>query len=266
MPAMMTAAVNDFGIDQMFARPLRGLGGKRRCAVRHHHLGAVVQRAACAAGGARDGDCHGRACWAGDGGPALPLCDFVLLVPDAETARIQECHITLGHAVLTLLEDRLVAWDGDLVTGAAGFIGYHVGAALLARGIEVVGVDDLNAYYDVRLKQARLARLAPRGSLSTAWTSRTGMWLATIGIEGSRWWCMSRRRPGYATRWSSLSRMRREFDGPSVDSGAGAASPTCASDLCQFVLGVRDGIGAALCGGCAGGSAVLALRRDETGG
>jgi len=46
-----------------------------------------------------------------------------------------------------------------LVTGAAGFIGYHVCAALLARGIEVVGVDDLNPYYDVRLKKARLARL-----------------------------------------------------------------------------------------------------------
>ena len=47
-----------------------------------------------------------------------------------------------------------------LVTGAAGFIGYHVCTALLARGVEVVGVDDLNPYYDVRLKQARLARLA----------------------------------------------------------------------------------------------------------
>ncbi|MBU6420310.1 MAG: NAD-dependent epimerase/dehydratase family protein [Proteobacteria bacterium] len=46
-----------------------------------------------------------------------------------------------------------------LVTGAAGFIGYHICEALLARGIEVVGVDDLNPYYDVRLKQARLRRL-----------------------------------------------------------------------------------------------------------
>ena len=36
-----------------------------------------------------------------------------------------------------------------LVTGAAGFIGYHVAAALLARGEAVVGVDNLNAYYDV---------------------------------------------------------------------------------------------------------------------
>ncbi len=46
-----------------------------------------------------------------------------------------------------------------LVTGAAGFIGYHVCQALLARGEAVVGVDDLNDYYDVALKQARLAQL-----------------------------------------------------------------------------------------------------------
>jgi UDP-glucuronate 4-epimerase len=46
-----------------------------------------------------------------------------------------------------------------LVTGAAGFIGSHVSRALLQRGTPVVGVDNLNAYYDVRLKEARLARL-----------------------------------------------------------------------------------------------------------
>ncbi len=49
-----------------------------------------------------------------------------------------------------------------LVTGAAGFIGYHLAEALLARGDEVVGIDDLNDYYDVRLKEARLARLEER--------------------------------------------------------------------------------------------------------
>lgn len=49
-----------------------------------------------------------------------------------------------------------------LVTGAAGFIGYHVAEALLARGERVVGIDNLNAYYDVRLKEARLARLVDR--------------------------------------------------------------------------------------------------------
>jgi UDP-glucuronate 4-epimerase len=46
-----------------------------------------------------------------------------------------------------------------LVTGAAGFIGMHVCQLLLARGESVVGIDNLNDYYDPRLKQARLARL-----------------------------------------------------------------------------------------------------------
>ncbi|MGH8628590.1 MAG: NAD-dependent epimerase/dehydratase family protein, partial [Gammaproteobacteria bacterium] len=48
-----------------------------------------------------------------------------------------------------------------LVTGSAGFIGAALCERLLARGDEVVGVDNLNAYYDVALKQARLARLTP---------------------------------------------------------------------------------------------------------
>ena len=47
-----------------------------------------------------------------------------------------------------------------LVTGAAGFIGYHVSEALIARGERVVGFDSVNAYYDPALKEARLARLA----------------------------------------------------------------------------------------------------------
>jgi len=46
-----------------------------------------------------------------------------------------------------------------LVTGAAGFIGYHTAKALLARGEEVIGLDNLNTYYDVRLKEARLGQL-----------------------------------------------------------------------------------------------------------
>lgn len=46
-----------------------------------------------------------------------------------------------------------------LLTGAAGFIGYHVAQALLQRGDSVIGVDNLNAYYEVSLKEARLAAL-----------------------------------------------------------------------------------------------------------
>lgn len=46
-----------------------------------------------------------------------------------------------------------------LVTGAAGFIGFHVARALLARGDDVIGFDNVNAYYDPALKEARLAEL-----------------------------------------------------------------------------------------------------------
>ncbi|PWE18738.1 protein CapI [Marinicauda salina] len=53
-----------------------------------------------------------------------------------------------------------------LVTGAAGFIGYHASKALLERGERVIGLDCLSPYYDVGLKRARLARLAARDGFS----------------------------------------------------------------------------------------------------
>ena len=53
-----------------------------------------------------------------------------------------------------------------LVTGSAGFIGSHVAHRLLDRGDSVVGLDNLNAYYDPTLKQARLDRLLPREGFS----------------------------------------------------------------------------------------------------
>lgn len=52
-----------------------------------------------------------------------------------------------------------------LVTGAAGFIGFHVSKRLLEAGHQVVGIDNLNDYYDVSLKQARLELLAQPGFL-----------------------------------------------------------------------------------------------------
>ncbi len=53
-----------------------------------------------------------------------------------------------------------------LVTGAAGFIGFHTAKALLDRGDEVIGLDNLNPYYDVRLKEARLRQLQGRNGFS----------------------------------------------------------------------------------------------------
>ena len=52
-----------------------------------------------------------------------------------------------------------------LVTGAAGFIGFHLTRRLLERGDTVVGLDNLNSYYDVRLKRDRLMLLEQKKKL-----------------------------------------------------------------------------------------------------
>jgi UDP-glucuronate 4-epimerase len=74
-----------------------------------------------------------------------------------------------------------------LVTGAAGFIGYHVCEALLARGESVAGVDNLNDYYDVGLKEARRARLqahAMYNHLRVDIADREAFGRATAGLDG----------------------------------------------------------------------------------
>ena len=53
-----------------------------------------------------------------------------------------------------------------LISGAAGFIGMNCALRLLDRGEDVIGIDNLNDYYDVSLKQARLARLEPHANLA----------------------------------------------------------------------------------------------------
>ncbi len=65
-----------------------------------------------------------------------------------------------------------------LVTGAAGFIGYHTAEALLGRGDEVIGLDNLDTYYEVKLKEARLSRLQGRNGFAfhrLDLTDRAGM-------------------------------------------------------------------------------------------
>ena len=106
--AALTAGGNDYGFDQVFERPLRGLGrpGDVLFGITTSGRSANVVRALRAA---REMGIVTVGLLGGEGEPALGLCDHVLLVPDKETARVQECHIALGHAVLELLEDRLVA-------------------------------------------------------------------------------------------------------------------------------------------------------------
>ena len=174
-PAALTAGGNDYGYERVFERPLRGLGragdvlfgittsGRSANVVRAlraaREMGIVTVGLLGGAGRAGDRPVRPRPAGArcGDGAdPGMP-----------HRARPRRAGIAGGSpggasAVTVLL------------TGAAGFIGYHVAEALLARGERVIGVDNLNAYYDVRLKQARLARLARRAGFRVSPGGRGG--------------------------------------------------------------------------------------------
>lgn len=106
-PTALTAAGNDYGFDEVFARPLSGLGraGDVLFGITTSGKSANVLRALEVARGM---GIVTVGLLGGDGGPALALCDHSLVIPSQVTARIQEAHISLGHAVMELLEDRLV--------------------------------------------------------------------------------------------------------------------------------------------------------------
>lgn len=106
-PTALTAGGNDYGFDQVFARPLSGLGraGDVLFGITTSGKSPNVLRALETARGMGIATVG---MLGGDGGPARGLCDHVLLVPSTVTARVQEAHIALGHAVMELLEDRLV--------------------------------------------------------------------------------------------------------------------------------------------------------------
>lgn len=106
-PTALTAGGNDYGFDEVFARPLSGLGraGDVLFGITTSGRSPNVLRALETARGM---GLVTVGLLGGDGGPARVLCDHPLIVPSDVTARIQEAHIALGHAVLELLEDRLV--------------------------------------------------------------------------------------------------------------------------------------------------------------
>src|ERR1700760_2815002 len=107
-PAMLTACGNDYGYDRVFERPLRGLGRRSDVlfGITTSGRSANVIKALEAA---REMGIVTVGLLGGAGEPALSRCELALVVPDTETARVQECHIALGHAVLELLEDRLLS-------------------------------------------------------------------------------------------------------------------------------------------------------------
>src|SRR5271157_5768986 len=107
-PAALTAGGNDYGYERVFERPLRGLGRAGDVLFGITTSGRS-KNVILALQAAREMGIVTVGFLGGDGKPAIDACDHALVVPDTETARIQECHIALGHAILELLEDRLIA-------------------------------------------------------------------------------------------------------------------------------------------------------------
>lgn len=103
----MTACGNDYGFDEIFERMVAAVGrpGDILLAITTSGKSRNVVRALRAA---RGRGIHALGLLGGDGGPALTECDLALVVPSRETGRIQESHITIGHALMELIEDRLL--------------------------------------------------------------------------------------------------------------------------------------------------------------
>lgn len=102
----ITACANDYEYDAYFERMVGALGrpGDVLLGITTSGKSASVVRALRAA---REGGLRTIGLLGGTGQPALAECDLALVVPSDETGRIQEAHITIGHAVMELIEDSL---------------------------------------------------------------------------------------------------------------------------------------------------------------
>lgn len=107
-PSSMTACGNDYSFDLYFERMTRTLGrpGDILIGITTSGMSDNVTRALRAA---RDIGIGTFGFLGNDGGQALPHCDRALIVPSKETGRIQEVHITAGHALMELIEEGLLA-------------------------------------------------------------------------------------------------------------------------------------------------------------
>jgi D-sedoheptulose 7-phosphate isomerase len=107
----LTAIGNDYGFEQVFARQIRALGRRGDVAIaistsgrsRNVILGVEAAREAGLATIALTG---------GDGGELAPIVDVAIVVPSSTTARIQECHITIGHVLCEYVDGELLGDRG----------------------------------------------------------------------------------------------------------------------------------------------------------
>jgi len=104
----LTACGNDYSYDVFYERMVRTLGhpGDVLIGITTSGKSPNILKALVAA---RDKGLKTVGLLGGTGGPALALCDVAFVVPSSNTARIQESHITAGHAIMELIEDSLLA-------------------------------------------------------------------------------------------------------------------------------------------------------------
>ena len=93
-----------------------------------------------------------------------------------------------------------------LVTGAAGFIGYHVAKALLEEGHTVIGMDNLNDYYSVQLKCDRLSQVYPHANFQ--------FYKMELGDRAAMEWLFAEYQPEYVIHLAAQAGVRYSLDNP----------------------------------------------------
>lgn len=103
----ITACGNDYGFESLYARMVQALGKPGDVLIGISTSGKS-RNVILALETARSMGIHTAGFLGGNGGPMLPLCDVAIAVPSQETGRVQESHITIGHALMELTEELLL--------------------------------------------------------------------------------------------------------------------------------------------------------------
>jgi D-sedoheptulose 7-phosphate isomerase len=106
----LTAIGNDYGFEQVFARQIRALGRRGDVAMAISTSGRS-QNVILGVEAAREAGLATIALTGGDGGKLAPIVDIAIVVPSTTTARIQECHITIGHVLCEYVDRELLGKD-----------------------------------------------------------------------------------------------------------------------------------------------------------